>query len=111
MSDMGRPIIVAGCGRSGTHWLGNIMAQILGPEAGAFEPNDPDRITDVVVDSRLRHRIKDFDGRRIVHLVRDGRDVVRSLDNWQKRAGTQFQRTCEEWAEAVWYWSQYVMRL
>jgi hypothetical protein len=109
-----RPIIVAGCGRSGTHWLGGIIEQVLGPGVGAWEPGDYRDVSDVVVDSRLRHRIKDFDeaGHPIVHLVRDGRDVVRSLYTWYSRsrgpgekpiteADGLFKKCCGEWADAI----------
>jgi len=108
-----RPVIVTGCGRSGTHLIGHIMAQVFGEGAGAFEPPDHRKIETVVVDSRLRRQIKDIerDGHRIVHLVRDGRDVVRSLHRWYGYPGYEdtepsakranFARLCNEWSEAV----------
>jgi hypothetical protein len=60
------------------------MREVLGPEAAAFEPQNYKAVTDVVVDSRLRPIVPDLaaKGHRIIHLVRDGRDVVRSLDQW-----------------------------
>ena len=97
---MKKPIIVAGCGRSGTHWLGNIFEQVMGEDKARFEPPDPRQITEVVVDSRLRHRIRDFAGHRIIHLVRDGRDVVRSLDQWYRNTKS-FAVVCKEWTDAV----------
>jgi hypothetical protein len=99
---------VAGCGRSGTHWLGGIMEQILGKGAGAFEPQDYAAISDVVVDSRLRRRIQPLkdNGHRIIHLVRNGHDVVRSLFAWYSRGrkvegNLLFEQCCREWADAL----------
>jgi hypothetical protein len=106
-----RPVIVAGCGRSGSHLIGHIMAKVFGPEGAAFEPADYHNHTDVVVDSRLRRKIKEIeaDGHRIVHLVRDGRDVVRSLIRWygdfpdrdRFHADNVFRQRCAEWRDAV----------
>lgn len=97
-----RPVIVTGCGRSGTHWLGGIMAGVFGPEGGAFEPEDYSRLTDVVVDSQLRHKARSIaaDGHPVIHLVRDGRDVVRSLRTWYGH-NRDFLGCCNEWREAV----------
>ena len=103
---MTRPVIVTGCGRSGTHWLGHIMERVFGPEA-AFEPDNHRKIKTVVVDSRLRHKVKNMDaaGHKIVHLVRDGRDVVRSLDKWHWLTGPSgpidFVKCCKEWSDAI----------
>lgn len=101
-----RPVIVTGCGRSGTHWLGGVMKTILGEGAGAFEPLHWKEISDVVVDSRLRHEARQLsaEGYRVVHLVRDGRDVVRSLHRWYRHWGNThrtFAACCEEWRDAV----------
>jgi hypothetical protein len=95
-------VIVSGCGRSGTHLIGHIMEKVFGPEGGGFEPGSPELMGHVAVDSRLRHRIHKFDneGHRIVHLVRDGRDVVRSLHHWYN-GGRDFGRCCNDWSEAV----------
>lgn len=99
---MKRPVIVTGCGRSGTHWLGNIMLHVHGKGNGAFEPPDYHDIRDVVVDSRMRHHVKALrrDGHRIVHLARDGRDVVRSLHRWY-RGDKSLAFCCNEWANAI----------
>jgi len=90
---MNKPIIVTGCGRSGTHWLGNIMQEVLGADNAAWEPFDHKSVAQVVVDSRLRADIDQIrsDGHEIVHLVRDGRDVARSLYQWY--TGNQCVRT------------------
>jgi hypothetical protein len=111
-----KPVIVTGCGRSGTHWLGNIMEQVLGEGAGAHEPTNYTEISDVVVDSRLRHHVLSMPDHRIVHLVRDGRDVVRSLHKWYDKHRLlanpdgkavrdteirRFRRCCREWSVAV----------
>ena len=82
---MNKPVIVTGCGRSGTHWLGHILCEVFGRDA-AFEPFDYLTPKTVVVDSRLRNKVPMLDakGHKIVHLVRDGRDVVRSLDQWYR---------------------------
>jgi len=117
-----RPVIVTGCGRSGTHWLGNIMHRVFGFPGAAWEPDNPTEIKTVVVDSRIRHKaVKMADqGYRVVHLVRDGREVVRSLDQWHRTHGWMrrnygdgkwmtsfdadvppFEDFCLEWADAV----------
>ena len=118
---MTNPVIVTGCGRSGTHWLGFLLKRIFGPTGAAFEPPTYTMYEHVVVDSRLRHwagKLKN-DGHRIVHLVRDGREVVRSLDQWYRmhpclftdQNGEQFlvgdgtappfDALCHEWAQAI----------
>jgi len=103
---MTRPVIVTGCGRSGTHWVGNIMERVFGPD-GAFEPDSHRKIKTVVVDSRLRHNVRNMEaaGHKIVHLVRDGRDVVRSLDKWHWLTGpsgpVDFTKCCDEWSDAI----------
>ena len=119
---MKKPLIITGCGRSGTHWLGHVLGAVLGPYAAAWEPSDYGEITDVVVDSKLRHyvQILNHDGHRIVHLVRDGRDVVRSLVQWYSTNGcvrrsclgddqwlvtdvdkVSFEECCLEWSASV----------
>jgi hypothetical protein len=78
--------------------------QAVHGESAAFEPHDP-LAYGVVVDSRLRRRLGELQQHRVVHLVRDGRDVVRSLYAWHVRAGrrveTLFEYCCREWADAV----------
>jgi hypothetical protein len=100
-----KPVIVTGCGRSGTHWLGHIMEGVLGPEAATHEPTYYASVTDVAVDARLRFKVDALrrDGHRIVHLVRDGRDVARSLHQWHSThgRGETFAICCHQWAEAV----------
>lgn len=99
---MKKPIIVTGCGRSGTHWLGAIMEAVHGVGAGGFEPTEITDLSEVVVDSRIRKRALDLanQGHRVVHLARDGRDVARSIHRFF--AGTRsFEACCEEWAAAV----------
>lgn len=100
MNEDVKPVIVTGCGRSGTHWLGGIMERVLGVGVGAFEPRNIGDISDVVVDSRLRVRIDELRDHRILHLVRDGRDVVRSLHTWYDRTQS-FERCCSHWAGAI----------
>ena len=101
--------------------MANIMENVLGYGAAAHEPPEIQDASDVVVDPRLRMRANDLAdrGHRIVHLVRDGRDVVRSLDQWY-RANTcvrpistgeviftgrsvdvPFAEICIEWRHAV----------
>ena len=99
------------------------MTQVLGTPAAIWEPGHYTDAMEVVVDSRCRHNVAEFDrmGHRIVHLVRDGRDVVRSLDRWYQKtasnglnvklgkfrwghlklSGEDFAACCREWAEAV----------
>ena len=119
---MTRPIVVTGCGRSGTHWLARILASVLGPEAVAHEPSDYTQFSDVVVDPRLRFHLDHLDstGHPVIHLVRDGRDVVRSLHQWYQRHGCirtnsdgqavitgkhgdpiSFEECCLEWQQAI----------
>jgi hypothetical protein len=109
---MKKPIIVAGCGRSGTHWLGDVMQAVLGKGAAGHEPGGQHAdgfmaASEVAVDSRLRHRIDGLhaDGHPIVHLVRDGRDVVRSLHTWYARGAIgerhAFWECCDEWNKAI----------
>ena len=120
---MTKPVIVTGCGRSGTHWLGHILKAVLGEDAAAWEPSDHKQPRAVVVDSRLRFQAQDLqaEGHRIVHLVRDGRDVVRSLHKWYQhhnclranydgtmtvttssgKSVVSFEECCYEWAVAV----------
>lgn len=108
MPDERKPIIVAGCGRSGTHWLGNIFRTIMGRERAGHEPAEYGSHQwkalhmDVIVDSRLRRYISELkaDGCRILHLTRDGRDVVRSLMTWHAGRRT-FEQCCLEWRDAI----------
>lgn len=96
-----KPTIVTGHGRSGTHWL----AHVLDPFVGAVhEPENYEAVGDsgVVVDCRLRRRRAQLEreGYRIMHLIRDGRDVVRSTFSFY-HGRHSFEYTCEEWAAAV----------
>ena len=118
-----KPVVVTGCGRSGTHWLANVLTHVFGPQEVAFEPVEYQNYSGVVVDSRLRWHMDHIQlgSRRIVHLVRDGRDVVRSLHKWYRNnhhwersrfLGTgrmssgagdtvSFEECCGEWAHAI----------
>ena len=118
---MTKPVVVTGCGRSGTHWIGRILTRILGPRAAKFEPVNFTDAETVVVDSRLRFDVEALEraGHRVIHLVRDGRDVVRSLDQWYRDNGwtrrdndvrvldglagkaVPFESLCVEWAHAI----------
>ena len=83
---MTKPIIITGCGRSGTHWLSNVLRRVLGSRAVQFEPGDYRMASEICVDSRLRFHANELAerGHHLIHLVRDGRDVVRSLDQWYR---------------------------
>jgi len=119
---MTKPVIVTGCGRSGTHLVGHIMREVFGFPEAAWEPGNYLDIGEIVVDSRLRHRVKELEanGHRVVHLVRDGRDVVRSLHQWYRMRKwiravgsddpldgmdandlNNFERCCTEWRDAI----------
>ncbi len=92
--------VVTGHGRSGTTWL----ASVLDPIVGAV--HEPENYEDfggrVVVDCRLRYRRRQLEreGYRLVHLVRDGRDVVRSTYSFYD-GQRPFEEVCRGWADAV----------
>ena len=92
-----KPLIVTGHGRSGTHWLAYLMSHFF----DAY--HEPEQIQgDIVVDCRLRSQAATLQrsGHRVMHLVRDGREVVRSTDAFYK-GRHDFAFTCEMWADAV----------
>ncbi len=90
--------IVTGHGRSGTHWLASVLGHFMDAR---HEPSDQTG-ADVVVDCRAWRQRAEYEaaGQRIIHLVRDGREVIRSRHTFNGGLET-FQRICEEWAEAV----------
>jgi hypothetical protein len=91
------PLIVTGHGRSGTHWLAYLLSHFVDAR------HEPDQVEgDVVVDCRLVGRVPELvnAGHRVMHLVRDGRDVVRSTDAFY-HGRNSFQFLCELWAETV----------
>ena len=89
--------IVTGHGRSGTHWL----ASVLGHFMDARHEPACQTGADVVVDCRAWRQREQYEaeGKRVVHLVRDGRDVVRSTHTYH--GGGSFNVACNEWAAAV----------
>jgi hypothetical protein len=89
------PLIVTGHGRSGTHWLAHVLGQFVDAR---HEPPDY-RDGEIVVDCRLHDRIPRLqaEGHNVVHLVRDGRDAVRSKHEFHE--GRQsFESCCDDWA-------------
>ena len=93
------PTIVTGHGRSGTHWLAHVLNHFVDAQ---HEPVDYRVGGDIVVDCRLQYRVDELlkQGYRVMHLVRDGRDVVRSTDEFYKGA-YPFDQLCGMWAMAV----------
>ena len=90
------PLIVTGSGRSGTHWL----AHVLGHFVEAYHEPGHTR-GDVIVDCR---RVNEMPGilsrHRMMHLIRDGRDVVRS--QYEASSGRKsFEAVCETWASVI----------
>lgn len=90
--------VVTGHGRSGTHWLAHILSHFMVAE---HEPAKLDGL-DVSVDCRQWNRVPELReaGHRVVHLVRDGRDVIRSTDRFY-RGSYPFEELCKRWALAV----------
>ncbi len=95
---MNTPTIVTGHGRSGTHWL----ARLLGHFIDARHEPSTQTGADVVVDCRAwrQREIYEREGRRLIHLVRDGRDVIRSTHTYQGGLDP-FDRLCRDWTAAV----------
>ena len=91
-------IIVTGHGRSGTHWLASVLAHFMDAR------HEPDGQTgaDVVVDCRAWRQREQYEaaGQRMIHLVRDGRNVIRSRHTFNGGLES-FDRICREWSEAV----------
>ncbi len=90
-------LIVTGSGRSGTHWL----AHVLGHFVEAYHEPGHSR-GDVIVDCRRVNDISDLvrNGYRMMHLIRDGRDVVRS--QYEASSGRKpFEVVCETWAGVI----------
>lgn len=92
------PLIITGHGRSGTHWLAYLLGHFF---EAAHEPERTEG-KDVVVDCRLRNQIPQLlaTGHRVVHLIRDGREVVRSTHTFYQ-GRKSFREACEDWATAV----------
>lgn len=91
------PLIVTGHGRSGTHWLTHVLGHFFDAR---HEPSDSNG-ADVVVDCRLHRQVEQIrDSHRVIHLVRDGREVVRSTHEFYK-GRMSFEDACESWAAAV----------
>jgi len=93
-----KPTIVTGSGRSGTHWLAHVLNYFMDAR---HEPEGYDA-GEIIVDCRARKKRKDLerDGHKLIHLVRDGRDVVRSAHTFWDGSYT-FEEMCREWAQAV----------
>lgn len=94
---MTRPLIVTGHGRSGTHWLAHVLGQFVDAR------HEPQAVEgEVVVDCRLHDRVPRLraEGYDLVHLVRDGRDVVRSKYEFYE-GRTSFEDCCRDWALVV----------
>ena len=96
---MKRKVVVTGHGRSGTHWLAHVMGQFID---ASHEPADYKEGGDVVVDCRLWRRIPELqrEGYKLVHLIRDGRAVVRSTHAFYG-GSYDFRHCCLEWRDAV----------
>lgn len=108
--DMDAPVIVMGCMHSGTSWLAQTVDRIdgwhghheLGKNARKQLIESKDLGRHFEVDSRLVEHIpklrRVYPEARLVHLIRDGRKVVRSLMNG---VGMTFELACEWWVNAV----------
>ena len=92
-------MIVTGHGRSGTHWLAHVLGHFV---QAHHEPADYEQCEGIIVDCRLHNRIPRLleQGHEVLHLVRDGRDVVRSTYEWA-RGARPFEELCAHWADVV----------
>ena len=92
------PTIVTGHGRSGTHWLTSVLGHFMDAR---HEP-DHQAGADVVVDCKLWRQREKYEaaGQRMVHLVRDGRDVIRSRHAFYDGRDS-FDVICQDWADVV----------
>jgi len=87
--------IVTGVGRSGSQWLAGVLGRFFDAR------HEPDTLGgDIVVDSRLRVHVPALrDAHELTHLVRDGRDVVRSAVG--RHPEWTFEDACRVWADGV----------
>ena len=93
---MKKPIIVTGSGRSGTHWLAGVLSHFMDARHESDE-----LVGDIVVSCRLNQRVQELrGGHRVIHLIRDGRDVVRSQDT-AYGGRRPFATTCQVWADII----------
>ena len=97
-----RPVMVTGHGRSGTHWLAGVLGNFV---PTIHEPADLSheviRNYEVVVDCHLaRHLPGIAQDYPTVHLVRDGREVVRSAFEFYQ-GNRDFRELCDGWATTV----------
>lgn len=90
---------MTGSGRSGTHWLTSVLRHFVDAR---HEPEDYRLGGQVIVDCRLRTKAPQLarEGYRLLHLVRDGRDVVRSSDTFWE-GSHDFESLCRDWASAI----------
>ena len=94
---------ILGHGRSGTMWVAKAlractdldarhesMRKELGPDFGGVESNGNL--------CRFAKQIPEaYPGARVIHQVRDGRDVVRSVMTKKERKGRTLRQACERW--------------
>jgi hypothetical protein len=97
-----RPVLVTGHGRSGTHWLAGVLGHFVPTVHEPVDfPGDNIYTQDIVVDCRLSRSMPELaQNYRVVHLVRDGREVVRSAFEFYQ-GGQKFEDLCEGWASTV----------
>jgi hypothetical protein len=89
-------VVVTGHGRSGTHWLAKTLGHFVDAR------HEPDEIGGAVtVSAQLTQQMpRILKKHTVVHLVRDGRDVVRSA--YEFYGGNQsFEELCHGWADTI----------
>lgn len=94
-----KPTIVTGKGRSGTHWLAHVLSHFADAR---HEPENYREGGEIIVDCRLWQQVERLrsEGYEVRHLIRDGREVVRSADQFYQ-GRNDFAELCESWAMVV----------